>query len=105
MSSEIKVLAPGRYVGKTTCREENGVYYVMPKVKCERVSHYNEEKKHLNVIINYHIPRIGVITIHGESEKEVDLKSKIVIYEALTKRYLELSKSVLDLEKMIKEIS
>lgn len=100
MNSKNEILAPGRYVGRASCHSNNGDW-----VCKDDKSHFGADDKHLDVVVNYHVPQVGVITIRASSEKEADILSRIKIYEALTKVYLAHMKQSLVLEALLKEVS
>ena len=93
----VKILAPGRYVGKAMCHHNNGVY------QCNQDEHFDDKKNHLNVVITYHVPHIGVIRIWAATEKEADLMARTRIYEATAKEYLSVLKHSMELEKLMKD--
>lgn len=88
----------GRYVAKATCPHDKGVY------NCTNKEHYDDNNVHMNVIITYHIPRIGIIKVRHHSEIEADKLGQRLIYETFSKLYIEETKKLMGLENLISEL-
>ena len=107
--------APGRYVGRSTCAETG-------RYRCEDKSHYHTSSmmlditdevsdtvysyqlgdyQHMNVIVYYHVPHLGIITIRALSEQVADRQARIQISAQLAQLYLAETKKLMDLEKLM----
>lgn len=74
-----------RYIAKSTCNEQ-----------C-----VNKDHKHPELVVSYHIPSIGVFTFRAKTKEEANKN----LYEKLMSIYLNDTKKLIELEKLIKQIS
>lgn len=110
---------PGHYVGRSTCAESG-------RYRCEDESHYHTlsmimdiidtevgdiysyqlgERQHMNVIVYYHVPHLGIMTIRACSEQEANHQARVKISAALSQLYLLETKKLMELEQLMnKEI-
>lgn len=111
----MKISSPGRYPARANCHNPD------KNVICQNKEHwsspisvdildelsgdgYAEElqaPRHRDVIVNYHIPFLGVIMVRAHSEEEADKMAKIQISEGLSKIYLAKTKDIMSLEKLM----
>lgn len=111
----MKISSPGRYPARATCHNpdknvfcrENehwspSIYVnILDEVSGEEQNEELTEPRHRDVIINYHIPFLGVIMVRAHSEEEADKVANIKISEGLSKIYLAKTKDIMSLEKLM----
>ena len=104
--------APGRYLAKSTC------HHPEHNKPCQIAGHYRgpmtveisdevsgqQERvalvpfTHMDCVVYYHVPFVGVVIVRGVSEEEADKEAQRQIHEALAKQYVSHTKEIMNME-------
>lgn len=111
----MKISSPGRYPSRATCHnpDKNVICQdkehwsspinvdILDEASGEDRSEELQAPRHRDIIVNYHIPFLGVIMVRAHSEEEADKTANIQISEGLSKIYLAKTKDIMSLEKLM----